>query len=119
MGPNDVAKREAFIEKVASERIPLLHDGIKLYGAFHKYTTEVVDILYADEAAVKADAAINAYWTGLENSRLHQGRTAEEYAFGLGAISKERLASQLAHMMFYVTGYHKLIGSLGDYMEGG
>jgi hypothetical protein len=117
---DDGAELKAFLTK-AETRLPLLHDGWKLSEAFRTYATKVVDVVYATEEDLKKDAAIAKYWDALQHSRTRQpGKTrGDDYNFGLPKLTKKSLAGQLSHMMFYVTGYHKLIGSLGDYMEGG
>ncbi len=44
----------------------------------------------------------------------------DAYKYGLkDTITKDELAKQLAHLMFYVTGYHRVVGNFADYLESG
>ena len=107
---------------------PLLADGLRLYKVFTEFTTEYVDWAYASDAELQACTECVAYWKQLNDGRMigsfaGKSRKTEwdgAYKYGLkDTITKDELAKQLGHLMFYVTGYHRVVGNFADYLESG
>lgn len=111
---------------------PLVADGVRLHQAFVNFATDYVNWAYASETDLTNDPEVVAYWQKLENSRCNgqvefngaltnrcDASMGTKYKYGLGSLTKANLSKQLAHLMFYVTGYHRVIGNFADYLEGG
>ena len=105
---------------------PLLADGLRLYHVFRDFSKEYVDWAYTTEADLAADSQVAEYWTKLDEGRFvgkfnDKDRSAygDAYKYGLKPLTKEELYKQVAHLMFYVTGYHRVVGNFADYLESG
>jgi len=119
-------------ENVLEHTNPTLLDGYRLYKVYTRYTKKFVNSVYADDEDLRKDTEILAYWDDLHNRRVQghtpdgKKRTEKEYGFFPNTkkyktenLSRHVLAKQLAHLMWYVTGFHKLVGQLSDPMIGG
>ena len=122
------------------KQVPLVADGIRLHKVFLEFATSYVTLAYPEETDLTKDAEVKSYWTHVDEGRLTgevDATNAEggpgkvlrskygpkndgkPYKFGLPALNRDSLAKQLAHVMFYVTGYHRVVGNFADYLEEG
>ena len=99
-------------------KLPVHTDSQKLWDIFKTFAAEYVEMVYPGGKGLAEDKKLKNYWHHVENSRSTERVTMK---FGLpNEITSENLSDQLAHMMFWVTGMHKVVGNIADWIrEGG
>merc|ERR1711865_1006958 len=114
------------------KQVPLVADGIRLHKVFLEFADSYVKLAYPEETDLTKDAEVKSYWTHVDEGRLTgkvdgkvlrseygPKKDGKPYKFGLPALNRDSLAKQLAHVMFSVTGYHRVVGNFADYLEEG
>eukprot|EP00939_MAST-03C_sp_MAST-3C-sp1_P004344 g4344.t1 len=90
----------------------VLADMERLWVVQRSYTSDFVSLHFESDDDVTSDALVVAYWNFLESE-------ARTYSYGLPELSKEALIDQITHHMFWVTGMHKLVGNVADWLRTG
>ena len=103
-----------FIKEVGIplEKSTTLTDMKNFWDVMHTYAQEFVDLYWKNDKDVKEDNKIVAYWNFLQNE-------ARTYKYGLPKLNKANLVNQLCHHTFWVTGMHKLVGNVADWLRTG
>lgn len=98
---NPLQSLQAAAEQLG-DAFPYAQDGFDLYRVIHDYVTAYVGVYYADDDAVRGDAALGRVWRAvrvLDNS----GIVAWQHA------SRAALADIIAAYIFHVTGQHHVV----------
>lgn len=104
---DDFINKKGLPEHVAKD-LPLSVDGKALWNVIYKYVSTYLSLWYPDDASVLADSDITVYWA-------HYGPLPFWTSFDLPPLNRENLFQQITHTIFWVTGGHELVGSIGPY----
>ncbi|MSP56997.1 MAG: hypothetical protein EXR69_15555 [Myxococcales bacterium] len=94
-------ERRGMTEASAAGDYPYGADGLLVWNAIHLYVREYLCVYYPDDAAVLADAEVQAF------AALHQ-----RLAPGLSAATLNSFARGLTAQIFAVTVHHKMVGGI-------
>jgi hypothetical protein len=112
------------------EHTPLIADGVRLFEIYYDFAESYLRWHYENEQTMLKDKEFEAYWNDLNNLRRYDSKRAnmdggkgysyfpDEYS-NFKNIDFKKAATHFAHLMFYVTGYHRVIGNCADYLESG
>jgi len=89
------------------DKMPMYQDGMPLWNALHEFHAKYVDLYYADDAAVQADAELKEYW---------KFKSAPPLARTMPQLTKKTLTEQITQAVFDVSAHHELVGSVCQYV---
>lgn len=103
--PADIAARG--IDRVPGH--PYVEDGQEIWAEIERFVDQVLDSTHADDAAVKADAALQTWYAAL----LTQipGRTMESHPLDTRARLRETLGA-----LVYINVSHEIVGDFSPYL---
>ncbi|KAG0504364.1 hypothetical protein KC19_11G077300 [Ceratodon purpureus] len=119
--PNDLIKRGMAVPdpsaphglKLVIDDYPYANDGLELWAAIRKWVKDHIDIFYADDAAVLADAELQKWWT--EARTVGHGDITEGWIM---ADSKDNLV-QIVTIIIWVASCHHAAVNFGQYLYAG
>lgn len=119
--PNDLIKRGLAVPdasaphglKLVIEDYPYANDGLDLWAAIRTWVKDHIDIFYADDAAVRADAEVQNWWTEVR-TKGHADITEG----WIMADSKDNLV-QIITTIAWVASCHHAAVNFGQYLYAG
>jgi len=100
-------KRRGFSNELL-EALPLSADGRLFWDTVQRYVKSFLEIFFADDGAIKADAEIVAFWANFESQFKTPWRLPE--------LSFESLVALVTDLIWWVTGGHEFLGSIVQYL---